>query len=150
MKNRVTLIIAILFMAINMSYGQKHHKPDFEKIKTLKVAFFTEHLDLTSSEAEIFWPVYNTYEKNRRNLGKTEYHEFYSKLCNNDYTEEEASRLLNKYLEIEKKEEELDKAFFKKMKKLLSAKKTLLLIRAEKEFKKQLIKQYRKKHGGSW
>lgn len=137
-------------MAINVSYGQNHPKPDFKKIKTLKVAFFTEHLELTSSEAEIFWPIYNMYEKSRMNLGRTEYQEFYSKLWNNNFTEEEASRLLNKYLEIEEKEEELDKAFLKKMKKLLSAKKTLLLIKAEKEFKKQLIKQYRKKHGGSW
>lgn len=148
MRNKLTLIIAVLFMSMNMSHGQNPSKPDYEKIKTLKVAFFTERLSLTSAEAETFWPIYNEYEKSRYRLGKTEHHEFYSKLGNKNVSEREASRLLDVYLKIEEQEEELDKAFTLRIKKLLSAKKTLLLIRAEHNFKKQLIRQYRKKNGG--
>lgn len=150
MKNKATLVITILFMAMNLSFAQKQNKPDFQKIKALKVAFFTERLALTTGEAEAFWPVYNEYEKSRFRLGKKEHLEFYSKLGDENVTEKEASGLLAKYIKIEEEEEELDKAFTLRIKKLLSAKKTLLLIKAEKDFKKRLIKQYRKKHGGSW
>lgn len=147
MRNKFTLIIAVMFMSMNITFGQNPHKPNFEKIKTLKVAFFTERLSLTSAEAEIFWPIYNEYEKSRHLLGKTEHHEFYSKLGSENISEKEAARLLDIYLKIEKQEEELDKSFTLKMKRLLSAKKTLLLINAEHHFKKRLIRQYRKKHG---
>ena len=34
-----------------------------EKIKNLKIAFFTDKLSLTSEEAEKFWPVYKACEK---------------------------------------------------------------------------------------
>ncbi len=149
MKNKIAIFIIILLAATGISYGQGSQKPNFEKIKALKVAFFTERLALTSAEAETFWPAYNEYEENRFRLGKTEHAEFYSRLGDENISEKEASALLDKYLKIEEEEEELDKEFTLKMKKVLSAKKTLLLIKAEKDFKKQLIKQYRKNHGGS-
>ena len=33
-----------------------------EKIQALKIAFITQKLDLTPDEAQKFWPVYNRYE----------------------------------------------------------------------------------------
>ncbi|NJB72065.1 hypothetical protein GGR42_002556 [Saonia flava] len=146
MKNRIVLFIAVFLMTVTMSFGQD--KPDFEKIKALKVAFFTERLSLSSNEAESFWPIYNEYEEKRHRLGKEQYHGFYSKLGDENISEKEADALLNKYLSIEEEEEELDKAFMLKVKKMLSAKKTLLLVKAEKDFQKELIRGYRKKHGG--
>ena len=147
MKNNIFLLIACLLIGLS-SYGQNKNKTDFEKIKALKVAFFTERLSLTSSEAETFWPIYNEYEKNRHLLGKTQYREFYSRINDETLSEKEASNLLTKYLKIEEEEEELDKAFTLNMKKLIGAKKTLALVQAEKDFQKKLIKEYRRKHGG--
>lgn len=36
-----------------------------EKFRAEKVAYLTRELDLTSAEAEVFWPVYNQIEKER-------------------------------------------------------------------------------------
>jgi len=36
-------------------------QPPKERIKALKVAYITKELNLTSAEAEKFWPVYNEY-----------------------------------------------------------------------------------------
>ena len=41
------------------------------KIEMFKVQFITEKLDLTKSEAELFWPVYNEAKKNIDELVKT-------------------------------------------------------------------------------
>lgn len=147
MKNKITLFIAILFLGI-ATYGQKRGKPDYDKIRSLKVAYFTERLDLSSSEAETFWPVYNEYDKTRHQLGKTQRKEFFSKLNDDNISEKEASDLLDKHLDIEEKEEELDKAFTLQMKKIIGAKKTLILLKSEKDFQKKLLREYRKKHGG--
>jgi hypothetical protein len=39
-----------------------------EKIQALKVAFITQKLHLTPSEAERFWPVYNQYDNEIKQL----------------------------------------------------------------------------------
>ncbi len=39
-----------------------------EKIEALKIAFITQKLQLTTDEAQKFWPVYNQYEKELRSL----------------------------------------------------------------------------------
>ncbi|PCJ93388.1 MAG: hypothetical protein COA50_13935 [Flavobacteriaceae bacterium] len=149
MKNKkIALIITTLFLALQMSYGQKHQRLDHEKIKTLKVAFYTEQLDLSSKEAQLFWPLYNEYEKKNLALHRREHREIRKQMKNPDLTEKEAANLLQEYLTIEEKEEELDKAFYLKIKNVISARKTILLISAEENFKKRLIRQYQKKHGG--
>jgi hypothetical protein len=38
------------------------------KIEALKIAFITQKLDLTTSEAKMFWPVYNQYDDEVKNL----------------------------------------------------------------------------------
>jgi len=135
-----TLLISISF------YGQK---PDHDKIKTLKVAYFTEQLELSSSEAEAFWPIYNDYQKNKRALKKRGHSEIRKKMKEMEgISEKEANQLLKEYIDYEEEEEELDKNFLVKISKVISARKTLKLLKAEEDFKRRLIRQYRKKRGG--
>ena len=39
-----------------------------EKIQSLKIAFITQKLQLTTDEAEKFWPIYNQYDNEIRNI----------------------------------------------------------------------------------
>lgn len=136
--------IAILLFS-TMFYGQK--KPDWDKIKSLKIAFITERLDLSSSEAQSFWPLYNEYEDGRQALREREHHQIRNKIRDADkLSEKEAATLLEQYLDFEEEEEELDQTFLKKAAKVISAKKALLLLRSEEDFKRQLIRQYHQKH----
>jgi Skp family chaperone for outer membrane proteins len=52
----------ILFLAVfaGISYICAAQPPK-ERIKALKTAYITQELNLTSAEAEKFWPVYNEY-----------------------------------------------------------------------------------------
>ena len=129
-------------------YGQR--KENHEKIKSLKVAFITEKLDLSSAEAQTFWPIYNDYQEKRAALRKKERTEVKSKVKEvNQLSENEAVALLEKHINLKNEKEALHKAFIKSVNKKISAKKTLLLLRAEEEFKRQLIKQYRHKKGSN-
>ena len=141
-------IILTLFLLISgISFGQQ--KPDWEKIKSLKVAFITEKLSLTSKEAQSFWPVYNEFEEKRDALRKKEHTEIRSKMDNLDaLSESEANSLLQQHMKLEIEEEELQNSFLKEVKEVISAKKTLLLMRSEEDFKRQLIRQYRHNKGG--
>ena len=40
---------------------QRHKGPEGSLAESLKIAYITKQLNLTTSEAEKFWPVYNTY-----------------------------------------------------------------------------------------
>lgn len=143
--NKFMLSIFMLFTAL--SFAQE--KPDWEKIKSLKVAFITEKLSLSSKEAQEFWPVYNAYEEKRDALRKREHTEIRNKIKNVErLSEKESAQLLKQHIQLEEEEEELDNEFLKEVSTVISSKKTLILLRAEEDFKRQLIKQYRHNKGG--
>lgn len=145
--NKYILTLFILFAAIFFSFGQ--HKKDWEKIKSLKVGFITEKLSLSAKDAQEFWPVYNEYEEKRDALRKREYHQIKSKIKDVEtLTEKEATQLLKQHIQLEEEEEALDNEFLKEVSSVITAKKTLLLLRSEEEFKRQLIRQYRHNKGG--
>lgn len=63
------MIIGLLCMTV-ISFAQEQ-KPDpkqEEKIQALEIAFISRKLNLTPDEAQKFWPVYNEYKKDMRQL----------------------------------------------------------------------------------
>ncbi|WP_437369153.1 hypothetical protein [Maribacter litoralis] len=143
--NRHVLIIFLFVSTI--SFAQRNQ--DWEKINTLKVAFITEKLSLSSKKAQDFWPVYNKYQEDRNKLRKKNHDQIRGKIKDADgLTEKEAENLLALHIKIEEEEEALDTKFLKDVSKVITAKKTLLLLRSEEEFKRQLMKQYRQNKGG--
>lgn len=62
------LIILALVGTFSFANAQKENGQKSEKIQALKIAFITQKLHLTSGEAEKFWPVYNEYTNEIRNL----------------------------------------------------------------------------------
>jgi hypothetical protein len=95
-----------------------------EKIQTDKKLFIAQNMNLTESEAKVFWPVYENYQKDLAKLvDKT------VKLVENyaanyqTMTEEAAKELINGYLAIEGERVTLMKSFLPKFRKVLPEKK---------------------------
>ena len=63
--------ILIFFVMVGCFSGIKAQNPGddtrAEKIQSLKIAFITQKLQLTTDEAEKFWPIYNQYDNEMRN-----------------------------------------------------------------------------------
>jgi len=56
--------LLLTIFAASFSLGLIAQQPfKGERIKALKVAFITQALNLTSEEAQKFWPVYNAYDQ---------------------------------------------------------------------------------------
>lgn len=98
-----------------------------EKVDALKIAFLTQKLELTSAEAEKFWPVYNQYEDEIQSVRKEN--------RNGDMLDGE-----QKLLDTRKKY----KGSFEK---ILGPQKLNTLYSAEKEFRTILIKRLKDKRG---
>ena len=120
---------------------------DNPRIKALKTAFITNSLDLSSKEAQQFWPIYNKYErtihvakivktrqlaKRAKDLGGIE-----------RLSEEEANSMLKELIEIDFKVANAKKELHKNLIGVIPPKKIIKLFRAEQDFNKELLKQLR-------
>lgn len=139
-------VMLLLMLTCLATYGQR---PGREKIKTLKVAFITERLDLSSKEAQVFWPIYNQHEENIEEMKRRERVEIRSKLMDfESLSESEVASLLKQMIELEKSKQKLHIAFIERMSEVISPKKTFLLIKAEEDFNKRLLRQIQQRNKG--
>ena len=139
---KLVLIFLIIFSGAQLSAQESDREAQRERIKALKVAFFTQELNLNDKVAEKFWPIYNKYEKERRDLHKREHIDLENVEC---ISEDEASNLLNEFLSVENEEYKIKKQLFRDLKEIISAKDIIKLHKLEDEFHKKLIKEYRSK-----
>ncbi|MGW9686662.1 hypothetical protein [Flagellimonas sp. 2504JD1-5] len=144
--NKKLLILLVCFMGTSWFYAQG---PGRERIKTLKVAFITERVGLTAKEAQVFWPIYNEYEETLEAIRRRERLELRSQISMiQDLSDGEASALLDKFLAIQKERHAAEQSFISKIRNVISPKKTVLLLKAEEDFKRRLLQQMRKRRGG--
>ena len=137
-------IIAVLtfMLAMQSLVWAQRGGPNKEKIDALKVGFITKKLDLSSEEAQKFWPVYNKYhdelEKNRESMRSLlmEHAGNLDKL-----SQAEADKVLQEMQSLKTQELEIAKQYLQEFKKVLPSQKVIKLFMAEHEFKRELLRQ---------
>jgi hypothetical protein len=142
----------ILFLFSFSFYAQSGKVVDEkrEKIKAYKVSFLTTELELTSTEAEKFWPIYNAYDDKQFELRHQKMKTYMRKLDDdniNSMSEKDAVALLSQMESTDKELYLLRDKFMTNLKKVLSAKKILKLKKSEDDFNRKLLQQYRDKAG---
>lgn len=141
---KITIILFVMLTSWSM-FSQDSDKR--EKIKALKVAFITERLALTQTEAQKFWPIYNAYETEKDTQRRLGYEK--RKQISEDITEAQAKVMLNDLIKFERNRENSRIDFIESLLKqnVLPAKKILQLKTAEDEFNRKMLHEYRKRHG---
>ncbi|MFV8336288.1 sensor of ECF-type sigma factor [Flavobacterium sp. RSP29] len=140
--------ILLLFVSFNFYAQGESMKEKKEQIKALKAAFFTTELDLTTNEAERFWPIYNTFDDKQFELRHQKMKTYMRRMNDGSLdkiTEKEANIFL---AQIEDTEEELfllRKKFMQNVRTILPAVKIVKLKKAEEDFNRKLLQQYRNK-----
>ena len=119
-----------------------------EKMMAEKIAFLTLEVGLTPEEAQAFWPVYNQVEKEKDEAMFTMIHAYkeMSKAMDEKKGEKEISALLDKYLDAQKKVNEVENGIAAKYKAVLPVEKVAKLYVAEEKFRRQQIRKLH--HGG--
>jgi Spy/CpxP family protein refolding chaperone len=144
------LYTTILFLCFGLFAGMAQDgnfgKKSKAKIKALKIAYFTDNLDLTEKEAQQFWPVYNTYDDKNHELRVQGMNKVKKEVKNLEgMTEAEATTVLNRIEAMETQVYENNRALMKNLKGILPAKKIIRLKKAERDFNRKLMKQFRQK-----
>jgi len=139
------LLISILLLGIYSLSAQQQNR--FERIKALKTAHITNHVGLTSNEAEKFWPIYNKYEKDLHLLKVVERREILRKLKDEGgleaLSEPEAKALKNNILSLRNEVFTKEQEKFIALDKVLSSKKIIKLYAAEESFKNELLRLFK-------
>lgn len=158
MKNRIVIIgLLMMFVGAGTVFAQgQRQKPSAEKIekrkekmKAMKRAFIGIEIELTPEEEKGFWPIYDKYEAKREELRKEHrsLRKKYKGKSPEDMTEAEAEEVLAKEAVIREKRNQIAKDLDQELKSVLSAKKILMLHKAERAFKKQLLERIKNRRG---
>lgn len=112
-----------------------------ERVRAEKVAFLTEQIDLTESEAQVFWPIYNQLQKEQRESFEAvrKAYEAMEKGVNEGKTGKEMEKLVEAYVNAKDKNEGIETKYLNKLMKALPAEKVARYYVAEEKFRHQQI-----------
>ena len=148
MKRTTFFIITFIFCCLSSitiqaqdgrDYKHEDRKERMQKIQTAKIAFITEKLNLTTEEAQKFWPVYNQLEEERRGIRHKSRGLRDDKIAS--LSDQQIREALNQRLALQQAEVNIDKNYMEKFLKVISPRQLATFYRAEKEFTDILLKK---------
>lgn len=150
MKKTIKCIVAVLTVFFALSSGQAYShnyyqdREAHDRMKAERVAYLTSAMDLTSAEAEKFWPVYNSMEKARKTAFRNvmEAYKALDEGLKAGKSEKEISNLLDKYVTAVKESRNVEDRFMPQLTKILSVEKVAKLFIGEEEFRRIQINRW--------
>jgi hypothetical protein len=139
MKKITIFLLIILVYPISRSAAQN---TNLEKLNNYKIGFFTKRLNLTSAEAEKFWPVYNEYQlqRNQIQLEKVKLNRTFNQ-SQGTLSDTQLGEIGDKYVDCIVQESALAVTFHKKLKTVLPPDKVIMYYQAENQYKAQLLNE---------
>ena len=134
-------ILLVLLLITSLSYSQNGRK--LERIKALRIAYISNKLDLTTEEAQKFWPVFNTFDTKQFDL-RLKKKQLMIKLKpenSGSISDKDMSNLLNESEDLDNEIQLNRRTFIKNLQGIISAQKILILKQLEDDFKNEILKQ---------
>ena len=144
----------IFCLALIVAYQISYSQPDLdlnetteksERIEALKRAYITQELNLSVSESEKFWPVFNESEQQTQNL-KKEIRVHLKALRKGDLSDEETMKNITQLAEKRKMEVDVELALIKNTIPILGIQRAARLPMIEHEFHHMLIEKFKDHH----
>ena len=134
-----TLLYIIILLITVSSFAQQNQG----KIKALKIAFITEKLNLTETEAEKFWPIYNAYDKNTSKIKHEDIRKLREEVKQNKGTlsDAKANELLDRLQEADTKLFNEKTQLLTKLRGVISPQKIISLKVTEEEFNRRMLER---------
>jgi Spy/CpxP family protein refolding chaperone len=153
-KYIMILILAVITISIQAQdekreRGDRIRKEKNERmesrIEAKKIGFITEELDLTTEEAQRFWPIYNEFQKKI----KSQREETRQKgRADKTFTDAEAEVFLNTIFDKEQNHLDLKREYYKKMEGAITKAKLAKLYIIENKFREKVYRSIKRKMKG--
>jgi hypothetical protein len=109
-----------------------------EKVRADKKLLVAVNMKLTEKEAEAFWPVYESYQKDLQKINQRivkGIESYAADYRNKSLTDEKAKRLIDEFVSIERAEAKLKGSYVPKLGKVLPAKKVARYLQIENKIR---------------
>ena len=149
MKKVISVLCALMVLSMGaFAQGPQGPRPPRgddngwrERVRSEKVAFLTQEIDLTESEAQVFWPIYNEIQKAQRE-GFEAVQKAYTAMekgVQEKKTGKEMEKLVHAYIDAKDKNDGIETKYMNKLLKALPAEKVARYYVAEEKFRHQQI-----------
>ena len=147
MKQVISVLCALLVLSVG-AFAQGPRPPRAgddngwrERVRSEKVAFLTQEIDLTESEAQVFWPIYNEIQKAERESFEAVQKAYTAmeKGVQEKKTGKEMEKLVHAYIDAKDKNDGIETKYMNKLLKALPAEKVARYYVAEEKFRHQQI-----------
>ncbi len=139
MRKIRVLSILLIFSPVLSVFAQDNAPK--QQVQAIRKNIYTNVLNLSREEGDRFWPVFDEMQaklneiKKKAKIERLNISENYEKL-----TDAQMERALDNLLDLQQQSLDIQKKYYQKFKKLIPIKKVALLPKAEREFKKELLK----------
>ncbi len=120
-------VFLLLFIVKTSSFAQ-NTETRFQQVESAKIAYITKNLELTPTEAQKFFPIYNEYRKEMREISHQK------KADRNNLKSESGLEFDSKVLACKKK-------YHARFTTIISPTKASRFFEVEREFREQLFKE---------
>ena len=152
MKKYLMVVVALLVVGGAMAQEKpfKEEKPmkrekmtkeqRMQRYESMKIAHLTKDWDLSPEQAQSFWPVYNKYADQKKEVRKA-----MPRKNVDDMTDEEAEAFVEASQEAGRTLAVIDQNMMEEMKGVLSPTQRAKLLKVEKDFHKDVVKRFTKR-----
>ncbi len=139
MKRIIIILLLLLTFPVIRIDAQNTSR---DKLNAFKIGFFTRRLDLTTGEAEKFWPAYNEYQ-DKRNALLLEKASLIRNFTRNrsSLTDRQLTEMGDRLMDLLSEESTLAVNFHKKLKEILTPSKVILFYQVENQYKAALLNE---------
>lgn len=135
-------LLAVLMLAIPEARAQGG-----QRLENMRIAYLTQDLELTSAQAEKFWPLFNEFAAKRKALHQA-LRAGMEKANSESASEADIYAAVDEVIAQRKREVELTQEYLPKFKKILTARQLGKLISIEKRMAKEFFRRRAGGHGG--
>ena len=134
-----SILVFLLFLGmINFIKAQDF---DNANVQEMRVKFYNEHLQFSEQEQKDFWPLYDQFKKDEQNLKRQNRPKQNFDLM----SDAQAEAFIFQTLDTEEKIIDLKREYVKNLMEVISVRKVAMINRVERQFKKEILNNLRKK-----
>ncbi len=111
----------------------------------MRSAYITDYLQLSTEEAQMFWPIYNEYKASEKTIRQ----EYRVKGDIRMMTDQEAEQVVLQGFEREEKLLDLRKEYYQRLQQAVPIRKIALLPEAERKFKEKILKEIQQRRSNN-
>lgn len=143
------LIISCFTFALHAQHQEDDRRNRMERrIESKKIGFITNELDLSTEEAQLFWPIYNEFYSKMKAIREESKSLFEENKNIESKSDDDAIALINIIFDKEQEELNLKRSYYQKFEKAISVKKVARLFLLEKRFRTEILKTIKEKMKG--